>query len=197
MIKRIDFCFRANASFVELLQSFVDRGWVDHIDESHLIKIDKSYILQDFREKEADLVVPIVLYNGDPPWTASRSFRETLDSHEWFGDELLDFKYILIDINRYGDEQLPDENKKKINQIIDNVHQPKEVHIMISNLEKAFENFEFNAEQKGMEQGKIKGEIEGKAEVALHMILKGLEISFISEVTGLSEEKVAELRKQL
>ncbi|SDC43588.1 conserved hypothetical protein (putative transposase or invertase) [Paenibacillus sp. UNCCL117] len=152
--------------FVELLQSFVDQGWVTRIDEEHLTKVDKSYILHDFREKEADLVyqlhlndrniifyvllemqsrvdfqmpyrllqymteiwrdvlkntdkleaarkdfrlpavVPIVLYNGEAAWTACRSFRETLDGQEWFGGELLDFRYILIDIHKYNEEQL-------------------------------------------------------------------------------------------
>ncbi|WP_341414366.1 Rpn family recombination-promoting nuclease/putative transposase [Paenibacillus filicis] len=152
--------------FVELIQSFVDQGWVTQVDEKHLTKMDKSYILQDFREKEADLVyqlqlqdskvifyvllemqskvdfqmpyrllqymmeiwrdflkntdrreaarkdfrlpsiVPMVMYNGDSAWTACRSFRETLDGQEWFGDELLDFRYILIDIHNYNEDQL-------------------------------------------------------------------------------------------
>lgn len=151
--------------FIELLQSFVDKGWVARIDEQNLTKVDKSYILQDFREKEADLVyqmrfkdqqvifyvlvemqssvdfqmpyrlllymveiwrdvlkntegaqtrkdfrlpaiVPIVLYNGSSAWTACRSFRESLDGAEWFGDELLDFKYILLDVHEYEEKDL-------------------------------------------------------------------------------------------
>jgi predicted transposase/invertase (TIGR01784 family) len=152
--------------FMELLQSFVDRRWVTQVEEATLIKVDKSYILQDFRDRESDVVyraqlqdhnvifyvlmelqssvdfqmpyrllqymleiwrdqlrnvnaeeagrkgyklpaiVPIVLYNGSGAWTASRSFRETLDHQEWFGEELLDFKYILIDLNAYSEREL-------------------------------------------------------------------------------------------
>lgn len=42
--------------FLELLQTFVKRGWVEQIEESDLVPVDKSYILPDFSEKEADLV---------------------------------------------------------------------------------------------------------------------------------------------
>jgi hypothetical protein len=31
-------------------------GWVSQIDREAITEIDKSYILQDFSEKEADLV---------------------------------------------------------------------------------------------------------------------------------------------
>lgn len=129
-------------------------------------RIDKSFILSDFKEKEADLVyrvrlngkdivfylllelqssvdfrmpyrllqymleiwrtvlkdtdknavrrkgfrlpviVPCVLYNGAPDWTACRSFRDTLEGGDMFEDYVLDFKYILFDVKRYGDQEL-------------------------------------------------------------------------------------------
>lgn len=59
---------------------------------------------------------------------------------------------------------------------------------MISNLEKAFENFEVNAE--------LKGKVEGKVEVAQTMLEKGMEVSFIAEMTGLSKEEVEKARKK-
>jgi len=34
------------------------------------------------------------------------SFREMQESHELFGEHLVDFKYILFDVNRYSDEEL-------------------------------------------------------------------------------------------
>ena len=43
-------------TFIELLQSFVKEAWVNSIREDNLTRIDKSYILQDFSEKEADIV---------------------------------------------------------------------------------------------------------------------------------------------
>lgn len=48
----------------------------------------------------------MVVYNGARPWTASRNFKETLDGHERYGSELLDFQYILLDVNRYDPEEL-------------------------------------------------------------------------------------------
>ena len=152
--------------FVELLQSFVDMGWVSQIDPDTLTKMDTTYILQDFTEKEADLVyrlklqdqeiifyillelqstvdfqmpyrlltymmgiwgdvlknidtkeaerkefrlpsiVPIVLYNSKERWTACRSFKDTLGVSELFREYVVDFKYILIDVNRYEKQTL-------------------------------------------------------------------------------------------
>lgn len=45
--------------FVQLLRSFVDQGWVSKIDEDSVERIDKSFILQDFKEKEADLIYKV------------------------------------------------------------------------------------------------------------------------------------------
>ncbi|QSZ27757.1 Rpn family recombination-promoting nuclease/putative transposase [Aceticella autotrophica] len=152
--------------FIEFLRSFVKKDWVNQIEESKIIRINKSFILQDFKNKEADLVyqvklrdkevffyvlmelqskvdfqmpyrlllyiievwreilkdsslkqqkrkgyklpavVPIVLYNGANNWTASLNFKETIDSYELFGENIIDFKYILIDVNRYSEEEL-------------------------------------------------------------------------------------------
>lgn len=152
--------------FIDLLRSFVKQGWVEQIDETNVIKVDKSYILQDFADKEADLVyrvnvkeqevifyvllemqssvdfqmpfrlllymveiwrdilkntdkneaarkdfrlpviVPIVLYNGKQEWTAARTYKEILNAYELFSDHVLDFSYILLDVNRYTEEEL-------------------------------------------------------------------------------------------
>jgi predicted transposase/invertase (TIGR01784 family) len=152
--------------FLELLDSFVDQGWVTKLDRDHIARIDKSFILQDFAGKEADLVyqlkidgqevlfyllfelqssvdfqmpyrllqymveiwrdclkgvdsavaerkdyrlpviVPMILYNGEGNWTVCRSFKETLAGANLFGEYVLDFKYILIDVLRYQQESL-------------------------------------------------------------------------------------------
>ncbi|WP_341478177.1 Rpn family recombination-promoting nuclease/putative transposase [Clostridium chromiireducens] len=51
-------------------------------------------------------IVPIVLYNGKNKWTAKTSFREILSGYELFEDNILNFNYMLFDINRYSDEEL-------------------------------------------------------------------------------------------
>ncbi len=50
--------------FVELLRSFVHKGWVQDIDEANVQEIPHSFVLQDFKRKEADLVYRVKL-NGE------------------------------------------------------------------------------------------------------------------------------------
>jgi predicted transposase/invertase (TIGR01784 family) len=160
------FLLSSKEVFLELLQSFVHLGWVDKIDPESLIQINQTYILQDFQEKEADLVyqlkfkgedvlfylliemqstvdfqmpyrlllymveiwrdvvknikpetadrkefklpaiIPIVLFNGANNWTADMSFKEYLSGSDQFGEYIVNFRYILIDVNRYKKESL-------------------------------------------------------------------------------------------
>lgn len=164
--KGYKFLLSSKRVFIELLRSFVKHDWVNDIDEANVVKVDKSFVLQDFADKEADLVyrvrlkekevifyilmelqstvdyqmpyrlllymveiwrsilkdvpkkesrrkdfelpviVPIVLYNGSRKWTAKTSYKEILNSYETFGEYAVDFKYILIDVNRYTKEEL-------------------------------------------------------------------------------------------
>ncbi|WP_270166207.1 Rpn family recombination-promoting nuclease/putative transposase [Paenibacillus sp. SYP-B4298] len=152
--------------FVELLRTFVDNGWLKTVTEEEVEEIPHSFVLPDFKRKEADLVyrvklngqdvvfylllelqssvdyrmayrlllyqveiwrylqhheayspenrktfrlppiVPLVLYNGQQSWTAKREFRQLLETEGWFGPELLNFEYLLIDVARYTDEDL-------------------------------------------------------------------------------------------
>lgn len=69
--------------FVELLRSFVDQGWVSKIDENNVERIDKSFILKDFREKEADLIYKVKF------------------------DEREVFFYILLELQSTVDFQIP------------------------------------------------------------------------------------------
>jgi predicted transposase YdaD len=52
------------------------------------------------------MIVPMVLYNGVYNWTACRSFKETLEGTDLFGEYVVDFKYILIDVQRFSKEFL-------------------------------------------------------------------------------------------
>ncbi|MPQ43234.1 Rpn family recombination-promoting nuclease/putative transposase [Clostridium tarantellae] len=52
-------------------------------------------------------VIPIVLYNGKYPWTVPRNFKNIVFNKELFGENLINFKYDLIDINHnYSKEEL-------------------------------------------------------------------------------------------
>ncbi|EYE87104.1 transposase, partial [Fervidicella metallireducens AeB] len=51
-------------------------------------------------------IVPLVLYNGEYKWTVERRFKNVISKSELFGDNVIDFEYILIDINKYEKEEL-------------------------------------------------------------------------------------------
>ena len=51
-------------------------------------------------------VVPIVLYNGKDEWTATRNFKEKVQRADLFNKYVVDFSYILINVNQYTKEDL-------------------------------------------------------------------------------------------
>ena len=57
------FLLSSKKLFVELLRSFVHRGWVESIDETSVREIPHSFVLQDFKRKEADLVYQVKIYS--------------------------------------------------------------------------------------------------------------------------------------
>lgn len=63
---------------------------------------------KELRRKSFKLpsVVPIVLYNGAKKWTAAESLKEAISNSEVFGENILNFKYILLDINRFNKDEL-------------------------------------------------------------------------------------------
>jgi predicted transposase/invertase (TIGR01784 family) len=65
--------------FLELLQSFVNVNWVRQIDPKGLTRIDKSYVLQDFHEKEADLVYRVKLKDQEVIFYLLLEMQSTVD----------------------------------------------------------------------------------------------------------------------
>ena len=45
-------------------------------------------------------IVPIVLYYGTNKCTCARNLKDIINESQLFWDNILDFKYILVDINR-------------------------------------------------------------------------------------------------
>jgi predicted transposase/invertase (TIGR01784 family) len=58
---------------------------------------------KDFR---LPAVVPMVLYNGAGKWNCVKSFKEYLRGYELFAPNVIDFKYIMIDINKTDKNEL-------------------------------------------------------------------------------------------
>jgi len=54
-------------------------------------------------------VIPIVLYNATRKWNAPRYFKEIVNKSELFGDNIVNFKYELFDVNHLNDENLEEE----------------------------------------------------------------------------------------
>ncbi|MGL4335498.1 MAG: Rpn family recombination-promoting nuclease/putative transposase [Turicibacter sp.] len=51
-------------------------------------------------------IIPIVLYNGSTSGNVETMFRQKIDHEHLFGTHILDFEYILLDVNRYNEEEL-------------------------------------------------------------------------------------------
>ena len=52
-------------------------------------------------------VIPIVLYNGKSAWDVPLSFKDCISGSDLFKDNIIDFKYSILDINnKYTKEEL-------------------------------------------------------------------------------------------
>ncbi len=63
--KGYKYLFSIKRLFVQLLRSFINQGWAQKIAPEDVEIVDKSFILPDFKDKEADLVYKIKMDGGD------------------------------------------------------------------------------------------------------------------------------------
>ncbi len=152
--------------FLNLINDFTEEQWKKELTADNLTLVNKSFILADYEEVEADIVyqaeiegqkvifyvllefqssidysmpirllmymieiwrevlkgvgkeeirrkdfklpaiVPIVTYNGKDKWNVPVNFKEKITKYKLFGNKLLDFEYVLLDVNRYEKEVL-------------------------------------------------------------------------------------------
>ena len=52
------------------------------------------------------VIVPMVLYNGQGKWNVPLNFKEALNSYEMFEDQAIDFKYLLVNVHSFKEEEL-------------------------------------------------------------------------------------------
>lgn len=71
-------------------------------------EIVKNTDKNEFKRKDFKLpaIVPIVLYNGKDKWTTPKTFKEKINKASIFGNNIVDFEYILLDVNRYNRKEL-------------------------------------------------------------------------------------------
>ncbi len=84
-----------NNNFLQLLKSFVKhQDWVNYIDEQNIIRIDKSFISQDYSEKEADLVYKLNLKNTEVIIYVLIELQSTVRLHINFVSNHFHHKYL-------------------------------------------------------------------------------------------------------
>ncbi|MCK4604312.1 MAG: Rpn family recombination-promoting nuclease/putative transposase [Deltaproteobacteria bacterium] len=175
----------------DLLQGFIKEQWVAGLDLDTLEKVNGSYIADDLREREDDIiwrvrwgkewiyvylllefqstvdpymavrlltyvgllyqdiiktkqllgngklppVLPLVLYNGERAWNASRDIG-SLIQHIPGGLEQYrpDFQYLLIDESYYQQENLPTSNLVSSIFQLEQSQNPEDVHRVVKRL---------------------------------------------------------------
>lgn len=78
----------------------------------YMLEIWREYLkdidtnVAEAKDFKLPVIVPLVLYNGSNKWTACSSYKEYLRNSDMFGEYAVDFKYILLNVNGYPDEEL-------------------------------------------------------------------------------------------
>lgn len=91
------------------LQSSVDYTMCFRLLEYQVALLRKVFYdtpenIRERKDYKLPAVIPLVFYNGRHRWTAVRSFREYTENSAEYGDCLIDFKYLMCDLNRTSDD---------------------------------------------------------------------------------------------
>ena len=97
----------------------------------------------------------------------------------------------------------PEKYKEMIGKVIDESN-PKEARKMVTNLsetlKKAYDDSflmgEVKGIEKGIEKGITKGMEQAKQEIVLNMLSKNMDEKLISEITGLSIDRIKAIKKE-
>jgi len=93
----------------------------------------------------------------------------------------------------YENKRVTEADFEKLNQVY---HDKGELSMLVE----AIKQEKLNLLKQGKLEGKLEGKVEGKAEkareIARTMLLKGLDIKLIIEITQLSKEEIDQLRNQ-
>ncbi len=133
-------------------------------------------------------IIPIVLYNGKNNWTAAKSFKDIVAQSSLFPEYILDFQYILIDVNRYNEKEL-----LKVGNLMSSIfymEQNRNTYEIIERLEKlaytldGLDDDGFQAFKSWINKIVCQGLPKGKQEKISEILNKSEEVdSMISNVT--------------
>lgn len=107
-----------------------------------------------------------------------------------------DFRWFIRWVRHSVISRLPTEVQEKVSRILRKAT-TQEVEKMVSNLGLAVQDALRDAETKGKAEGKAEGEKGGMLKVARNMLLRSMDTSTISDVTGLPLAEIEELKKQI
>jgi len=95
-------------AFLELLKTFVREEWTKDIDEDSLVRVEKSYILQDFSEKEADIVYRLKAKGNDVIFYVLLELQSTVDY-------LMPFRLLLYMVEIWRDiyHNTPEKERRR------------------------------------------------------------------------------------
>lgn len=96
-------------------------------------------------------IVPIVLYNVKGKWTAKHEFRQLLANEAMFGSELLNFEYLLIDVERYSEKELllPSNTLSTV-FMLDQTDDQEQLRIRLNKLMRTIQRLPEEGQQKFM-----------------------------------------------
>lgn len=67
-------------TFIDLVKSCIGGPWTEQLTEDKLVKVDKSYILQDFEKRESDLVYRVILGEQQVVFYVLLELQSTVDN---------------------------------------------------------------------------------------------------------------------
>ena len=63
-------------------------------------------------------IVPILLYNGTDEWNITQEYKQYTKNSEIFGDNIINFKYLLFDLNRTDEKVFEEATKTLVDYIL-------------------------------------------------------------------------------
>ena len=78
--------------------------------------LGESEEVRNRKDYRLPVVIPILFYNGEHPWTAIKQFSHYQNGFEIFGRHVMDFEYYLVDLTQITDDYILSSNK-----LIDNI----------------------------------------------------------------------------
>lgn len=80
------------------------------------IFLEEKVSVRERKDYRLPIVVPVVFYNGDEPWSAVMKFSEYQNGYQDFGSHIIDFEYYLVDLTCISNEYI-----LSTNSLIDNI----------------------------------------------------------------------------